>query len=476
MAMRKGNLNINANINIKKTHLKILLIEDDHYFRLFLKDRLKAYGEICECSNYNDSITRLKKEFFDLVLIDLNLDGENVGLKILECAKLKNLYSVILTDFDSPEYVKDAYHLGCQHFLSKDQFELALDSIIADCLDKSSGVDFDNQIKKEFLTIDPTLIRELKNLRSPLFVERPILILGETGVGKGKLAEFLHKSWEECDESTEGMSSKHAFVSVNASAIAENLIESEFFGHVKGAFTGANENKKGKLKLADGGTLFLDEIGSMPLPMQKKLLKALEEKEFYPVGGTTPVTTNFRLITATCEDINKKVRDGSFRSDLFYRINGVSIKISPLRERKKDIELLINHFLRRGPRKIHITEKALRQLVEYSWPGNVRELKAFVDSIYNKNNGIVDLIDLPEYIRNESPVNAGNVFISEEIFNFIKLNGMKNYLEKIEEEAVNMAMKDARGFAVRAKDTLKIPHTSFYRILKRISSNYRDNY
>ncbi|MBF0297945.1 MAG: sigma-54-dependent Fis family transcriptional regulator [Oligoflexia bacterium] len=479
--MIKNNLRIKNNKfifnSIKK--IRILLVEDDDYFRSFLKNKLHLYGEICESSTYNESIRLLKKEDFDLVFIDLHLHGENVGIKILQEAKNKKIYSVILTDFDSPQYVQGAYELGCEHYITKDQFEIIIDSVIADCLDILDGSDFDQIIKNEIMTEDQNLIQELRNLRSRLFVERPILLLGETGVGKGKLAEFIHKSWG---------GTKSNFVAINASAIPDNLIESEFFGHVKGAFTGANENKIGKLMLADRGTLFLDEIGSMPLSMQKKLLKALEEKQFYAVGGTTPIKVNFRLITATCDDIYKKMKEETFRSDLFYRINGVTIKIPPLRERKKDILLLIKFFLSEGPRKVHITDNCFKFLLNYSWPGNIRELKAFVNSIFDKKNGIIDAFDLPaSFIKQEdcskfttssilatSTTNENFVkskkdtIINYEIFNYIKTNGIKEYFERIEEEAVSLAMKESCGLAVYAKSMLKIPHSTFYRILKRI--------
>jgi DNA-binding NtrC family response regulator len=322
---------------MKQKLLKIFIIEDDPIFRSALKRRVSDYGLPLEADNLASAKNILSTTNFDIAIIDLNLNGEQVGMELLKLAKAKGIYSIVLTDYQGKNYIQTAFELGCDHYLTKDQFESVIHIILRERLETLRNQDdCEDFFKNQFLTQDINLINELKSLRMRLINPRPILILGETGVGKGEIAKFIHGL---------NYKSQDNLIALNASAINENLMESELFGHRKGAFTGAHENKIGKIELAHNGTLFLDEIATIPLSLQIKFLKVLEEKQFYPLGSTKPVKSNFQLITATCDDIYKKMREETFRVDLFYRINAITISVLPLRERKKDIPLLASHFI-----------------------------------------------------------------------------------------------------------------------------------
>jgi transcriptional regulator with PAS, ATPase and Fis domain len=226
-------------------------------------------------------------------------------------------------------------------------------------------------------------------------VDSNILLIGESGVGKGLIAETIHKLSNR---------SNNNFVNINCGAIPETLLESELFGYEKGAFTGANrEGKIGQIELADKGTLFLDEISELPLQMQVKLLKVINEKKFIRVGGTKTVTSDFRLIAATNKDLRRLVKEGKFREDLFYRLNVVPISIPPLRERKEDIIVLVKYFLEKYNKRYNVSKKispeAFDVFLEYNWPGNVRELENCIERIVvTVDKDIIDLSDLPGFL------------------------------------------------------------------------------
>ncbi|MBF0313535.1 MAG: sigma-54-dependent Fis family transcriptional regulator [Oligoflexia bacterium] len=440
---------------------KIFLLEDDAVFRRILKRKLATYGEVYECEDLESAEKLLSQENFDLAFFDLSIKGrELAGFELLSKAVLnQNLFTVVLTQLDQKEVVQKAYELGCKQFLCKDRYEEVIDTIIQNFLYKSAREQaFGHFLKRKFVTTNAKLIQELKKVSHQLLDPGPILILGETGVGKGVVASLFHHLSKRTHNS---------FIAVNASAIAESLIESEFFGHIKGAFTGANENKVGKFKVCDGGTLFLDEIATMSLGMQQKILKALDEKSFYPVGSNSAVTSDFHLITATCEDLYQKVREGSFRRDLFHRISSISITIPPLRERREDIPLLIDHFLNLCPRKIHLHDDAIDALCCYDWSGNVRELKMVVENLLSSGPGLVHKQDLPQHIISSNGPTAPSNLLSEHSMEFIKNHGIKRYLELIELEALHKAMLLENRVPGRAMKRLKMPHSSFYRILKR---------
>ena len=300
--------------------------------------------------------------------------------------------------------------------------------------------------------------------------EGPLLIEGETGTGKTRLAKQVH---EKSDR-------RHrAFIHLNCSEMSENLIESELFGHKKGSFSGAIQDKKGKLELADGGTLFLDELGSMPKNVQVKLLKAIEEKTFYPVGAEGMVTSDFRLISATCEPLANLVEQGEFREDLFFRIYGQHVVLSPLRERKKDIDRFIEMFLERSERKMVLTSTARKKMHEYHWPGNIRELERVVDQLLGAKRGRIEETDLPEHIRRNchplqlaskrgtSPAASSDAF--SDYFELATKDGLKKAVEALENDLVKHFLERNQGKVRPTLGDLHISNSSFYRIFDRLS-------
>ena len=317
---------------MKKVNLKILIVDDDTYFRLGVASILSDYGILVEASNEAEAIEQLNNHNFDLALIDMQMEENDSGLRVLEKAVAHNVHSIILSSYDNDEITEQAYESGCNHFLTKLNYSTSLEPYIIKFIKNNKQNILDDFFTKKYITQDRDIIKQIKNLSEVSVKGKSIFISGETGVGKSLIGKMIHELSHK---------DKAPFVHLNCSEIPENLIESELFGHKKGSFTGATQDKKGRLELAHKGTLFLDEIATMPMNMQKKLLKALDEKTFYPVGSDKPIKSDFTLITATCEDLFTKVTNDEFRKDLFFRITGLNVDIKPLRKRKKDIPLLM---------------------------------------------------------------------------------------------------------------------------------------
>ncbi|MBF0365600.1 MAG: sigma-54-dependent Fis family transcriptional regulator [Oligoflexia bacterium] len=440
----------------------ILVIEDDEYFRRFLSKMISPLANIIETDNEEDAINQINKSYFDIVIIDINLHGKVSGFNILKNAKNKNLFSIMLTDQDDDESITKSYKLGCNHYLTKDQCENVLRFVIRDRLAELREHCSLTFFQKEFITQDQSLIFEISTINKRLLNNKSLLILGEHGVGKTKIAELIHDlSGGKADN----------FISLNAADISDSLLESELFGHVKGAFAGAEKDKKGLLQMADGGTLFLDEITSMPLSIQAKLLKCLDEKHFYPCGSIKPIKTRFRLMTSTCDDIYKLIQENRFKIDLFYRINGLIFTIPPLRERIADIPLLVKYFLKSGSRQIVINENAIDRLKRYSWPGNIRELKTLIEQLSSSSSGIITIGDLPYHIQHNCPPQQQRIvkkFITEEQVNYTKKHGVFKLLERIQTEIFcefNTQLNNRPMDVIRG---MKTSRSQYYKLLTKV--------
>jgi len=279
-----------------------------------------------------------------------------------------------------------------------------------------------------------------------------VLITGESGTGKELLAESIYEH---------SLRKNKPFIKVNCVAIPEGLLESEFFGHEKGAFTGAIEQKKGKFELADGGTIFLDEIGDMPLATQAKLLRILQEQEFERVGGTKTIRVNVRIIAATNKNLPALIKDKFFREDLYFRLNVFPINLPPLRERQEDISILANHFLEKSAKPAKLSTAALQALIGYNWPGNIRELKNVLEqaSILSEN-GIIKTQNLPNNITKKAALSANDHNKSEEL----PLDVMINSLEK---EMIMNALRKSGGIQVKAANLLGINQRSLWHRIKK---------
>jgi DNA-binding NtrC family response regulator len=386
---------------------KILIVDDEQMMCEMLEDDLKRYGfHPTWCISAEKALDALKTESFDVLLTDLNLPGMS-GIELCEriVANRPDIPVIVITAFGSMETAIAAIRAGAYDFVTKpidtEFLVLALDRAV-----KHHGLQekvklLDKALKKshpfdELIGESPLMRKLMNRLERVADTETSILVTGETGTGKELVAQALHKRSRR---------RKGPFVAVNCAALPDALLESELFGHKRGAFTDAKTERRGLFLQAHGGTLFFDEIGDIPLTLQSKLLRSLEERCVRPIGGSSEVAFDVRIIAATNRDIETAIEEGRFREDLYYRINVIQIDIPPLRERGTDILLLARHFveqfaIRSNKQIAGISNAASEKLLNYTWPGNVRELRntierAVVLTGYEK----ISVEDLPEKIR-----------------------------------------------------------------------------
>jgi transcriptional regulator with PAS, ATPase and Fis domain len=279
-----------------------------------------------------------------------------------------------------------------------------------------------------------------------------VLILGESGTGKELVATSIHEN---------SLRKSKPFIKLNCAAIPAELLESELFGHEKGAFTGATKFKPGKFDMADNGTLFLDEIGDMPLKLQSKILRVIQEKEFYRVGGSSTVKVDVRFIASTNQNLEKMVQEGAFREDLYYRLNVFTLHLPPLRERKEDIPLLVDRFLQNLPKKVEISSIALQMIMAYSWPGNIRELKNVIESAaVIAENGFIEPAQLPGSITGAFNTNSKEVSLPVNL-------SLDERISEIEKSIIIEALRKTGGVQVRATELLGINQRSLWHRIKK---------
>ncbi len=439
--------------------MRFLIIEDDKYFRLTLREILKDFGLIEEATTTLEAQEKLRDNVYDVVLTDIELGTDN-GVDLIPLIRKNHEHCLVVSSFEAEDIIEKAYERGARHYLSKNQLRTQLPVYIQKVLQQKNSA-FESFLRDEFVTEDPELIQELKRLAEINFKNQTLSISGPTGTGKSLLGKLIH-------EMTYG--SKAPLIHLNCSEVPENLLESELFGHEKGAFTGADQKKEGRLKLAHGGTLFLDEVGTMPMSMQQKLLKAIDEKSFYPVGSQTPVKTEFTLISATCEDLHKKIDDGLFREDLYYRLSGFHFDLKPLADRIGDIELLIRKIQKSSLRRFIIRPEAMNLLKAYSWPGNIRELKKVCEQLSQESSGIIDapIISrlLGNKIRQSKPAKNSDSLIDDEIKSYIYQHGLRQFIGDLEKEMATDTLKKHQGKITSCIKDLRISSSAFYRILQ----------
>lgn len=386
---------------------KILIVDDEQIMCEMLADDLKRHGfQPTWCISSEKALDILKTQSFDVLLADLNLPNMN-GIELCEriVANRPDIPVIVITAFGSMETVIAAIRAGAYDFVNKpidtEFLVLSLDRAV-----KHRGLQekvklLDKALKKshrfdKLIGESPLMGKLMSRLERVADTETSILIAGETGTGKELVARALHKRSRR---------RKNPFVAVNCAALPDSLLENELFGHKRGAFTDAKADRRGLFLQAHGGTLFFDEIGDIPLSLQPKLLRSLEERSVRPIGGTSEVPFDVRIIAATNRDIETAIEEGRFREDLYYRINVIQIDLPPLRERGADILLLARHFVEqfaiRADKKIAgISNAAAEKLLNYSWPGNVRELRNIIErAVVLTGYEKISVDDLPEKIR-----------------------------------------------------------------------------
>ena len=365
---------------------RILIVDDDHGLLQLLKMRLAAMGfDVTTCTSGEEAIAEARRQLFDLAITDLRLGGLD-GLAVTEELLLihPNIPVLILTAHGSIPNAVEAVQKGAFGYLQKPFDDKELRGNIEKALAQqrmSREIQRLKLLVKELYGLENVVARSPKmqvlfqQIAQVADTDATICLFGETGTGKEVLARVIH-----CNS----RKARGPFIALNCAAIPDSLFESELFGHIKGAFTGASNSKRGLIQSANGGTLFLDEIGEVPLPMQVKLLRAIQEREVKEVGADYSMKVDVRIVAASNKDLGEAVRQGTFRNDLYYRIQVVPLTIPPLRERRDDIPLLVQHFLKQSNRRMNkdirgFTPGAMQKLMLYPWPGNVRELENTVE-------------------------------------------------------------------------------------------------
>lgn len=361
--------------------MHVAIVEDDINMRKSLEIALGEYEEF-KISTYKSALDALKKidSSVDLIVTDINMPGMD-GIEFIK--KLDGAYDIIvITGNATLSRAIESVRLGVKDFLTK-PFEIETlveaikrhDKIRTKVKESFEKIDSTKEDNGDFIATSPELEKALTIARKAAKTDVSVLLLGESGVGKELFANYVHKNSPRA---------KNPFVAINMAAIPENLLESELFGYEKGAFTDAIAEKKGYFEVANGGTLFLDEIGEMPMTLQAKLLRVIQERVMVRVGGTKELPIDVRIVSATNADIKRSIKEGQFREDLYYRLNTIPIEIAPLRQRKEEIlpicEVILERVTKKyGLQKRYFSEEAIESLMTYRWPGNIRELISVVE-------------------------------------------------------------------------------------------------
>jgi len=394
---------------MKANPYKILVVDDERDICRALEFLLSREGyKVAVTYSGQDALKKIESEEFDLVITDLKMEGLD-GMQVLERAlNLRpNLMVILMTAFASVESAVEAMKKGASDYIVKPFINEDVKMTVRRLLEHKTvlmeNVVLRQQLSqqlgyKEFVGVSPRIFEVFEVLEKVMPTRSSILLTGESGTGKGLIAEIVHSNSQRKDK---------PFISINCSAIPENLLESELFGYRKGAFTGAASDKKGLIAMADEGTLFLDEIGDMPMGLQAKVLKVLETGDVLPLGETKSKHVDIRLIAATNKNIEEQIRKGLFREDLYYRLNVIEVKIPSLRERKEDISVLTQHFIEKYGRENNkkvtgVTDEAMEVLMQYPWPGNIRELRNVIErAVVLSGTEKIGLAELPAKIKSQ---------------------------------------------------------------------------
>lgn len=443
---------------------RLLLVEDDVDQRRIVAGILRGEGYlVAETGSVDAALSDLASAPVDLVLSDWKLPGRD-GMELLAevRARFPDTGFLMATAYGTIAHAVAAVRAGADDYLTKPFERAALLLAVERTLRARRLADENRRLSEEVRDRDrlvdlvgksPSMAKLYRQVEKLAGTDATVLLAGESGTGKELAARALH-----------ALSRRRLgpFVAVNAAAVPETLVEAEFFGSEKGAYTGSDRLRKGKLEQAAGGTLFLDEVGELPLPLQPKLLRALQEGVVTRIGGSSEIVTDARILAATNRDLVQEVAAGRFREDLYYRLNVVSVTLPPLRERREDVPLLVRHFVARTERRYGIRVEPfpaalLARLVEHSWPGNVRELANVVERlVLLSEGGRVSAGDLPDSVAGRPPADAG-----------WKLPPGGLSWEEHEKEALRQALELSAGNRARAARLLDLPYKAFlYRLEK----------
>lgn len=454
--------------------VKILVIDDDPSIRNMLEIVLKKSGYDVTCTESGKSaLEKLKKETFDLIISDIKMP-DITGIDLLKKIKTINpeIPVILITAFASANDAVEAMKLGAEDYVTKpfnlDELRIIIHRALYKRSMEKENIQLKSRLteKEKFENIvgkNQKMLEIFEMIDTISQTDSTVLIIGESGTGKELISKAIHNKSER---------SGCKFVSINCGALPENLLESELFGHTRGAFTDAHKDKKGLFEVADKGTLFLDEIGEMSPKMQVKLLRALQERKVRKVGGSEEIEVDVRIISATNKDLTESIKVGEFRTDLFYRLNVISINVPPLRERKDDIPLLLEYFLRifnkKFNRQIEGFEKdALDIVINYSWPGNIRELENVIErAVALEKGSFISIKSLPSdlvYNISETEVMPSNIdaLLKDEHFDF------QEYIDDISRRIILKAFLSNDSNMKKTAEKLKLNYRSLRYLMEK---------
>lgn len=450
----------------------ILVVDDEKSLRDFLTIMLENEGyEVQTASSGEKAVKLVQESAFDLVITDFRMKGSN-GIEVLEAVKVydSSIPVLLMTAYASAETAVEAMKKGAYDYISKPFKIEDLQLIIKNAIEKKSLSDENQYLKsalnekfgyENFIGNSPAMKKVFKLIEKVAVSNATVLIGGESGTGKELVAKAIHFN---------GTRKNYPFTSINCGAVPENLLESELFGHEKGAFTSADSTKVGLMESANKGTFFLDEVGEAPLSIQVKLLRVLQEKEIMRVGGSKTIGIDLRIVAASNLDLTKAVKNKTFREDLFYRLNVIPIELPPLRERKEDIPLLVDHFVKKynGERqednKIKsVHPDALRLLENHSWPGNVRELENVIErAVVLETADVIQESSLPGGISGDNDSTSEVVVPTND-----HPVDLEKTLDEIEKKLLLGALDQSNGIINKAAKHLNLSFRSMrYRIQK----------
>ncbi len=448
--------------------MKLLLIEDEKLTRITLTDTLSNNGfQVTSCESGTEGLEKIRTEKFDIIITDLRLPKVN-GLDILkEALELQpGSKVIIMTAYATAENAVEALKIGAYDYLIKpfspDKLLATLEHIRSLKRIQQENIQLKQKLgrfeNREIIGESPQMLRLMETVRSVAKNNYTVLIQGESGTGKELVARALHFYSKRAN---------NAFIPVSCSSLPPTLLESELFGHERGAFTGATKTHIGFFERADGGTIFLDDIDDFPLHLQVKLLRVLQEKEITRVGSTKTIKVNVRVIAATKVDLMNLVKEEKFRQDLYYRLNIIPVKIPPLRERKKDIPLLSEHFFIKYGAKEKIkllSPELLQKMLNYDWPGNVRELENFIEKII----ALSDIDGWEKEVFAHISTGKENLFSpsdKEEKFDL----PFEEYIRRKEEEIIKWALRRSNNNISKAASLLALPRTTLRSKLEKLN-------